>query len=77
MLTAAIEQQRRGRSLQEDARVTNFWNAYWQIAQQDYLDVEAPPPGKRGIRSGWINFPPHARVGHWSTSSIRGRSTWL
>jgi hypothetical protein len=58
MLTAAIKQQRRGYSLQEDERVTKFWQGYWEIASREYADIEPPRPGKRGGNSRWVNFPP-------------------
>lgn len=56
LLTAAIEQSRRGYVKLEVAAVTQFWLDYWRISVEEFPDLKMKKPGPGGERSRWIFF---------------------
>jgi hypothetical protein len=56
LLTAAIEQSRRGYVKLEVAAVTEFWREYWRMAMEEFPDLKMKKPGAGGARSRWIFF---------------------
>ncbi|WP_331344181.1 PD-(D/E)XK nuclease family protein [Cellvibrio sp. UBA7661] len=54
----AIEQNRRGYTINPDARVTEFWLRYWELSSQYYPDLEMKKPGIKPANSDWPVFCP-------------------
>jgi hypothetical protein len=59
VLTIAIEQSRRGKysQTQYDDQSTKFWHDYWQLAADEFPELEMKDPGQRGLTSTWLYFP--------------------
>jgi hypothetical protein len=60
LINEAIEQNRRGYKVNPDARVTEFWSKYWDIASQQYPELEMKKPGIKPSNADWLEFRPPA-----------------
>lgn len=58
LIKEAIEQNRRGYTINPDERVTEFWSKYWTLAVQQYPDLEMKKPGLKPANSDWPMFYP-------------------
>ncbi|UTF59135.1 PD-(D/E)XK nuclease family protein [Gilvimarinus sp. DA14] len=58
ILQEAIEQNRRGYTINPDERVTEFWLNYWKLATQKYPELEMKRPGIKPANSDWPDFRP-------------------
>ncbi len=57
VITAAIEQARRGWPLVVDDPTNRFWNDYWQFAQKHAPELNMPRPTPKPEGSVWVYFP--------------------
>lgn len=51
-----IEQNRRGYQRVPHPVVTQFWAEYWQIARDEYPQLQMEDPGQKPARSDWAQF---------------------
>lgn len=58
LIKNAIEQNRRGYSIEPDERVTDFWKKYHAYASENYPELEMPFPGPKPSESDWPDFRP-------------------
>lgn len=58
LINEAIEQNRRGYTVNPDDRVTDFWSKYWALSSQRYPDLEMKKPGVKPANSDWPDFHP-------------------
>ena len=57
LLSAAIEQNRRGYMIVPDIRVTELWQHYWEYANEHYPELEMQRPGPRSAKADWLVNP--------------------
>lgn len=58
LIQEAIEQNRRGYTINPDKRVTDFWSKYWELTIQQYPELEMKKPGIKPANSDWPHFRP-------------------
>ena len=58
LIKEAIEQNRRGYTVNPDERVTDFWSKYWDLSIQQYPELEMKKPGIKPAKSDWPAFRP-------------------
>ncbi len=58
LIKEAIEQNRRGYTVNPDERVTEFWSKYWALSIQRYPELEMKKPGIKPANADWPNFRP-------------------
>lgn len=58
LIQEAIEQNRRGYTINPDKRVTDFWYKYWELSIQQYPELEMKKPGNKPANSDWPYFRP-------------------
>ena len=58
LINEAIEQNRRGYTVNPDERVTDFWSKYWELSIQQYPELEMNKPGIKPANSDWPDFRP-------------------
>lgn len=56
LLELAIDQQRRGYVPKADPVVTAFWTGYWEIATNEFPELQFPKPGPKPSESYWPEF---------------------
>lgn len=54
----AIAQNRRGYTIKPDERVTEFWSKYWELATNQFPELEMKNPGIKPAKSDWPEFRP-------------------
>jgi hypothetical protein len=69
LITAAIEQGRRGYTMQVDTALTAFHHDYWEEVRRKFPSFMMEKPGPKGPSSNWIilrcpNFPKGVRLNH-------------
>lgn len=70
LIRQAIEQNRRGYTLETDESVTRFWNEYWEFCTTHYTELEMKPPGNRAAGSDWPVFKPARLIRRLPNSRI-------
>jgi hypothetical protein len=58
LIREAVEQNRRGYTLNPDHRVTEFWRKYWEFSTNQHPDLEMKQPGIKPANSDWPYFQP-------------------
>ncbi len=58
LINEAIEKNRRGYTINPDERVTEFWLRYWELATQQYPELEMRKPSVKPANSDWPDFRP-------------------
>jgi hypothetical protein len=58
LIREAVEQNRRGYTLNPDHRVTEFWRKYWEFSNTQHPDLEMKQPGIKPANSDWPYFQP-------------------
>ncbi len=58
VLTAAIEQQRRGYTPRVHEQVTKFWRDYWEYASREFPELGMKEPNAKPEQSTFIYFAP-------------------
>ncbi len=58
LIQEAIEQNRRGYTINSDKRVTDFWFQYWKLSIERYPELEMKRPGIKPANSDWVYFRP-------------------
>ena len=58
LIKEAIEQNRRGYTVNPDERVTDFWFKYWEFSVINYPKLEMKKPGIKPANSDWPDFRP-------------------
>lgn len=59
IIKEAIEQNRRGYTVNPDERVTDFWAKYWTLAAKRFPELEMKKPGIKPANSDWPEFHPN------------------
>ena len=54
----AIEQCRRGYTPEADERMTNFQHRYWEVAAEEFPELNIREPGPKPAGSTWIEIRP-------------------
>lgn len=58
LLEAAIQKAAQGYQLEEDTAVSDFWQRYWEVAQELASELQMKEPSAKGGKSGFVYFRP-------------------